>query len=476
MLGGTLRLCPSQMQESMPSILVYYRVCTSNMKLSGFFTHSHDCMWSGRVRRFSSVHTKSFQASGSAQSVQAFHLFAVGDFMSRYLKRTLTSVVLALHAPTCVQITSTVLRRARTCDASLKKTGIYINHCLLYSPVIPLNLAWTPSNGNGGADSIAVQGASASRSGDGKSKLIKFEILNGISEEKRNAELQLSGLSAVGLSLSFLKNFPKRNAQLDLRLFQRLVSMNMPLNSDGTVCFNATLFALVRTNLKIYTGTSITSPFSGSTVIQHCFSGNVQLTAKGVSFARLVLRKVSSPAVSSPWSPRVCASALLLPIFRREHRRGKRAASIGNQANMEAYACEDARRGGAASRELVDHTESFRQKMSQLRQSILYCRRGRRYCRKVLCDVPHPGLLSSLQKAKGTRGKGHHAHTHAPGYGASGDRNKFSSIYFVLTLWMWHHLIPLREQPLPFVYLVLFKDACFCVNANVGRWNSRTHI
>ncbi|RCN27978.1 hypothetical protein ANCCAN_26286 [Ancylostoma caninum] len=38
--------------------------------------------------------------------------------------------------------------------------------------------------------------------------------------------------------------------------FQRLVSMNMPLNSDGTVCFNATLFALVRTNLKIYTGSS----------------------------------------------------------------------------------------------------------------------------------------------------------------------------------------------------------------------------
>ena len=27
--------------------------------------------------------------------------------------------------------------------------------------------------------------------------------------------------------------------------------MNMPLNSDGTVMFNATLFALVRTNLKI---------------------------------------------------------------------------------------------------------------------------------------------------------------------------------------------------------------------------------
>ena len=29
--------------------------------------------------------------------------------------------------------------------------------------------------------------------------------------------------------------------------------MNMPLNSDGTVMFNATLFALVRTSLRIYT-------------------------------------------------------------------------------------------------------------------------------------------------------------------------------------------------------------------------------
>ncbi|KFQ03460.1 hypothetical protein N330_10419, partial [Leptosomus discolor] len=34
---------------------------------------------------------------------------------------------------------------------------------------------------------------------------------------------------------------------------KRLVCMNMPLNSDGTVTFNATLFALVRTALKIKT-------------------------------------------------------------------------------------------------------------------------------------------------------------------------------------------------------------------------------
>ena len=35
--------------------------------------------------------------------------------------------------------------------------------------------------------------------------------------------------------------------------FQRLVTMNMPLSSDGMVMFNATLFALVRTSLKIKT-------------------------------------------------------------------------------------------------------------------------------------------------------------------------------------------------------------------------------
>jgi hypothetical protein len=37
-------------------------------------------------------------------------------------------------------------------------------------------------------------------------------------------------------------------------MLQRLVSMNMRLNSDGTVNFNATLFALVRTSLNIMTG------------------------------------------------------------------------------------------------------------------------------------------------------------------------------------------------------------------------------
>lgn len=34
---------------------------------------------------------------------------------------------------------------------------------------------------------------------------------------------------------------------------QRLVDMNVPLHPDGTVTFNSTLFALVRTSLKIKT-------------------------------------------------------------------------------------------------------------------------------------------------------------------------------------------------------------------------------
>ncbi|MBN3318990.1 CAC1C protein, partial [Atractosteus spatula] len=41
---------------------------------------------------------------------------------------------------------------------------------------------------------------------------------------------------------------------------KRLVSMNMPLNSDGTVMFNATLFALVRTALRIKTEGSTRDP------------------------------------------------------------------------------------------------------------------------------------------------------------------------------------------------------------------------
>lgn len=54
-------------------------------------------------------------------------------------------------------------------------------------------------------------------------------------------------LRKISPPLGFGKLCPHRVA------CKRLISMNMPLNSDGTVMFNATLFAVVRTSLKINT-------------------------------------------------------------------------------------------------------------------------------------------------------------------------------------------------------------------------------
>lgn len=51
---------------------------------------------------------------------------------------------------------------------------------------------------------------------------------------------------------------------------QRLVSMNMPLNSDGTVMFNATLFALVRTALRIKTEGEKLADCKGTEVAEWC--------------------------------------------------------------------------------------------------------------------------------------------------------------------------------------------------------------
>ncbi|XP_075591509.1 ca[2+]-channel protein alpha[[1]] subunit D isoform X4 [Dermatophagoides farinae] len=58
-------------------------------------------------------------------------------------------------------------------------------------------------------------------------------------------------LRKISPPLGFGKLCPHRVA------CKRLVSMNMPLNSDGTVMFNATLFAIVRTALKIKTDGNI---------------------------------------------------------------------------------------------------------------------------------------------------------------------------------------------------------------------------
>jgi voltage-dependent calcium channel L type alpha-1D len=58
-------------------------------------------------------------------------------------------------------------------------------------------------------------------------------------------------LRKISPPLGFGKLCPHRVA------CKRLVSMNMPLNSDGTVMFNATLFAIVRTALRIKTDGNI---------------------------------------------------------------------------------------------------------------------------------------------------------------------------------------------------------------------------
>lgn len=58
-------------------------------------------------------------------------------------------------------------------------------------------------------------------------------------------------LRKISPPLGFGKLCPHRVA------CKKLVSMNMPLNSDGTVLFNATLFAVVRTSLKIKTDGNI---------------------------------------------------------------------------------------------------------------------------------------------------------------------------------------------------------------------------
>ncbi|CAF3322654.1 unnamed protein product [Rotaria socialis] len=58
-------------------------------------------------------------------------------------------------------------------------------------------------------------------------------------------------LRSITPPLGFGKFCPHRTA------CKKLVSMNMPLNQDGTVMFNATLFALIRTSLKIKTDGNI---------------------------------------------------------------------------------------------------------------------------------------------------------------------------------------------------------------------------
>lgn len=79
-----------------------------------------------------------------------------------------------------------------------------------------------------------------------------------IAEDFSSARLRKTLSTSCGLQGTFGWKFSNFSCQVEtLLITQRLVSMNMPLNSDGTVMFNATLFAVVRTSLKIYTDGNI---------------------------------------------------------------------------------------------------------------------------------------------------------------------------------------------------------------------------
>jgi len=54
--------------------------------------------------------------------------------------------------------------------------------------------------------------------------------------------------------------------------------MNMPLNSDGTVMFNATLFALVRTALKIKTEGKVRSCKAFTALVRRYSEEKLQFT------------------------------------------------------------------------------------------------------------------------------------------------------------------------------------------------------
>lgn len=107
---------------------------------------------------------------------------------------------------------------------------------------------------------------------------------------------------------------------------QRLVAMNMPLNSDGTVMFNATLFALVRTALKIKTegtnscGLRTWGRFSKVALKWHLFGTVQEILSRPTRSCELSSRKSGrGPAWSCliKWCPLLVVSEFDLCFFNR---------------------------------------------------------------------------------------------------------------------------------------------------------------
>ncbi|KAJ8707344.1 hypothetical protein PYW08_010596 [Mythimna loreyi] len=131
-------------------------------------------------------------------------------------------------------------------------------------------------------------------------------------------------LRKISPPLGFGKLCPHRTA------CKRLVSMNMPLNSDGTVNFNATLFAVVRTQLQIKT----------TGVIDEC---NTELRAIIKKVWKRTSPKLLDQVVPPPGDPneitvgKFYATFLIQDYFRRNHafrKRKEQAAAASLQNNQ----------------------------------------------------------------------------------------------------------------------------------------------
>ncbi|XP_072945832.1 muscle calcium channel subunit alpha-1-like [Epargyreus clarus] len=130
-------------------------------------------------------------------------------------------------------------------------------------------------------------------------------------------------LRKISPPLGFGKLCPHRTA------CKRLVSMNMPLNSDGTVNFNATLFAVVRTQLQIKT----------AGVIDEC---NKELRA----IIKKVWKRTSSKLLDQVVPPpgdaneitvgKFYATFLIQDYFRRFRKRKEQEAQQNNQTTLQA--------------------------------------------------------------------------------------------------------------------------------------------
>ncbi|XP_045779667.1 muscle calcium channel subunit alpha-1-like isoform X8 [Maniola jurtina] len=131
-------------------------------------------------------------------------------------------------------------------------------------------------------------------------------------------------LRKISPPLGFGKLCPHRVA------CKRLVSMNMPLNSDGTVLFNATLFAVVRTSLKIKTDGNI----------DDC---NTELRAVIKKIWKRTSPKLLDQVVPPPGDPneitvgKFYATFLIQDYFRRNHAFKKRKEQEMRQSDEQCH-------------------------------------------------------------------------------------------------------------------------------------------